>query len=287
MHGLYLIIWYGRGKHIHLDIYLSEVIILNSSRPSGVGNITIIGSDNGLSPGQCKAIIWTSAGIFLIWTLGTNFNEISIKFHTFSFKKMHWKMSAILSRPRCFMITSAHLTHLPRVPHICVSELCQHWFRWWLVAWSVPSHYLNQCWLIVSWTLTNKFQLDLNWNVKLFLHENALENIICEMAAILSRWRSDNDYIHMNKWEHDLTWYIETQLCCQWATIFNAVSDNKVCCYVEYVKYQFTNYHIDFCCCIGGMFHRKRYVCHLSVKFCFSVTLCSGRPLESDVDKLP
>ena len=21
-----------------------------------------------------------------------------------------------------------------------------HWFRWWLVAWSAPSHYLYQCW---------------------------------------------------------------------------------------------------------------------------------------------
>ena len=24
-----------------------------------------------------------------------------------------------------------------------------HWFRQWLVAWSAPSHYLNQCWTIV------------------------------------------------------------------------------------------------------------------------------------------
>ena len=35
-----------------------------------------------------------------------------------------------------------------------------HWFRWWLVAWSAPSHYLNQCWHIVNWTLRNKLQ----WN---------------------------------------------------------------------------------------------------------------------------
>ena len=32
-----------------------------------VSNLTIIGSDNGLSPGQCcQAIIWTNAGILLI-----------------------------------------------------------------------------------------------------------------------------------------------------------------------------------------------------------------------------
>ena len=50
--------------------------------------LTIIGSDNGLSPGQCQAIIWTNAGILLIEPLGTNFSEILIKIHIYSFKKM-------------------------------------------------------------------------------------------------------------------------------------------------------------------------------------------------------
>ena len=31
-----------------------------------VGNLTIIGSDNGLSPGRCQAIMWNNAGILLI-----------------------------------------------------------------------------------------------------------------------------------------------------------------------------------------------------------------------------
>ena len=44
-----------------------------------VGYLTIIGPDNGLSPGRRQAIIWTSAGILLIGPLGTNFNEILIK----------------------------------------------------------------------------------------------------------------------------------------------------------------------------------------------------------------
>ena len=48
-----------------------------------------------------------------------------------------------------------HLTHLPLVQHICVSESGQQWFRWWLVIYSGPSHYLNQCWVIVNWTLRN------------------------------------------------------------------------------------------------------------------------------------
>ena len=59
-----------------------------------VGNLTIIGSDNGLSPGRRQAIIWTNAGILLIGPLGTNLSEIVIEIHTFSFKKMHFKMSS-------------------------------------------------------------------------------------------------------------------------------------------------------------------------------------------------
>ena len=59
-----------------------------------VGNLTIIGSDNGLSPGRRQAIIWTNAGILLIQTLGTNFSEILGEIHPFSFSKMHLKMSS-------------------------------------------------------------------------------------------------------------------------------------------------------------------------------------------------
>ena len=59
-----------------------------------VGKLTIIGSDNGLSPGRRQAIIWTNAGILLIRTLGTNLSEILGKIHSFSLSKMHLKMSS-------------------------------------------------------------------------------------------------------------------------------------------------------------------------------------------------
>ena len=58
-----------------------------------IGKRTIFGSDNGLPPGRRQAIIWTSAGILLIGPLGTNFSEILTGIQTFSFKKMHLKMS--------------------------------------------------------------------------------------------------------------------------------------------------------------------------------------------------
>ena len=56
-----------------------------------IGNLAITGSDNGLSPGQLQAIIWTNAKILLIGPLGTNLIEILIEI-TFSFKKTHLKM---------------------------------------------------------------------------------------------------------------------------------------------------------------------------------------------------
>ena len=59
-----------------------------------VVNLTIIGSDNGLSPGLRQAITWTNVGILLIGHLGTNFSEMLIEIHTFSFKKIHMKMSS-------------------------------------------------------------------------------------------------------------------------------------------------------------------------------------------------
>ena len=57
-----------------------------------IGNLTIIGSDNGLSPVRRQAIIWTNAEILLIGPLGTNFSQILIKIHTISFKKKLLKM---------------------------------------------------------------------------------------------------------------------------------------------------------------------------------------------------
>ena len=51
----------------------------------------------------------------------------------------------------------------------------------------MPSHYLNQCWNIGNWTLRNKLHWIFNRNSNIFIQENAFENVVCEMAFILSR----------------------------------------------------------------------------------------------------
>ena len=71
--------------------------------------LTIIGSDNGLSPGRRQAIIWTNAALLLIGALETNFSEILIEIRTFSFKKMGLKISFTKWRPFCLGLNV--LTH--------------------------------------------------------------------------------------------------------------------------------------------------------------------------------
>ena len=75
LHHLFLTYW-GRMTHIC------------------VSKLTIIGSDNRLSPGRRQAIIWTNSRILLIGPLGTNTGEILIEIYIFLFKKIHLKRSS-------------------------------------------------------------------------------------------------------------------------------------------------------------------------------------------------
>ena len=52
------------------------------------------------------------------------------------------------------------------VPHVCIGELSLHWFLEWLVACSASSHYMNQWWLFVNWTIKNTLQWNSNQNTK-------------------------------------------------------------------------------------------------------------------------
>ena len=69
-------------------------------------NYDSTGSDNGLSPGRPQTIIWTNTGLLSIGTIGTNYSEIMIVIHTFSFKKMRVKISSAKWRPVCLGLKS-------------------------------------------------------------------------------------------------------------------------------------------------------------------------------------
>ena len=85
-------------KMLSLSVLLTH---WNQVRHICTSKLTIIGSDNGSLPGHHRAIIWINAGILLIGPLGTNFNEVSSDIHTFSFKKLHLKMSSGKWWPFC------------------------------------------------------------------------------------------------------------------------------------------------------------------------------------------
>ena len=88
-------------KQRHIAYHINVLTLTHWGRATHIclGKITTIGSDNGLSPGRRQTIIWANAGILLIGPFGTNFSEILIEIQTFSFKKMHLKMSSAKWRP--------------------------------------------------------------------------------------------------------------------------------------------------------------------------------------------
>ena len=84
----------------HHNMYL-ELIHWGRVMHICVSKLTIIDSDNGLSPGRRQAIIWTNADVLLIWPLGTNFSGILMEIYIFSIMKMHLKLSSGIWRPFC------------------------------------------------------------------------------------------------------------------------------------------------------------------------------------------
>ena len=90
--------------------------------------LTIIGSDNGLSPGRRQAIIWTNAGILLIGPLGTNFSENLIEILKLSFTKIRLKVSSAKCRPFCLglNVLTGRLCQHTQVPNAMRKGQCSH-----------------------------------------------------------------------------------------------------------------------------------------------------------------
>ena len=107
-------------KTASFHCYIEKCLILKSTLTRWgrvthicVSKLTIIGSDNGLSPDRRQAIIWTNAGLLLIGPLGTNFSEILINILTFSFKKMRLKVSSAKRRPFCVGLNVLKVIYFP------------------------------------------------------------------------------------------------------------------------------------------------------------------------------
>ena len=97
-----------------------------------VSKLIIIASDNGLSPARHQAIIWTNAGILLIWLLGTNFNGILFIFiQENAFENVVCEMAAILSRPEC---DKPQAWELP-VMWDAMTFIWHHWQKHTCISW--------------------------------------------------------------------------------------------------------------------------------------------------------
>ena len=121
--------------------------------PICISNLTIIGWDNGLSPGRHQAIIWTNAGVFLIGPWESNFSEhfdrnSYIFIQETAFENVVCKMAVILPQPQCHRLltfaTKEDNNIFIRVTH------CQYQGCWWsgdTNSQGISSHYwcsLNQ-----------------------------------------------------------------------------------------------------------------------------------------------
>ena len=151
-----------------------------------ISKLTIIDSDNGLSPGQHQAIIWTNEGILLIRILGTNFSEILSEICTFSFKKMLLKMSSAKWHQFCLCFNV--LRHLTSLTHqLFVNSLWPSGAIWRYRSGSTlaqvmacclmaPSHYLNQCWLIINEVLWHSSEGNFTGNAQDIYPSREFEN---------------------------------------------------------------------------------------------------------------
>ena len=120
-----------------------------------VRKLTIIGSNNSLSPSRRQAIIYMRAGILSNGPLGRNLSEIFIEIHTFLFRENAFedvvrKMAAISERTQCA---------------------------------NSPSHYLGQCRFIVIWMPGNTLWWNLNQTTTLFT-----QKIVLKLPS--ATWRS-------------------------------------------------------------------------------------------------
>ena len=177
-----------------------------------------MGSGNDLSPVQCQAITWTNTDISNIQPIKTNFSEVLITIKTFSFMKMHLKVSSATGQPYCLGLTllmmknylllqwsylnnrhyhrnctqsgwveAIMLNHWGRVTHICIGKLTIIGSDNGLSPGRRQAIIWTNAGILLIEPLGTSFSEILIGIQIFFIQENALENVVCEMASILSR----------------------------------------------------------------------------------------------------
>ena len=120
----------------------------------------IIASEKGFVTFRCKLLPEKRDIVLSIGALRTSiFIEETWFVHGVHFVLTSHKLLTDPPHPQCRIYAAMNLINIGSAP--------SHY--------SVPSHYLNQCWIIVNWIIRHKK----------IIHENVSEIIVCEMALIL------------------------------------------------------------------------------------------------------
>ena len=121
---------------------------------------------NSFQPGgKSQAIACTNFNLLRIkrWKHMQNVKHLLSILNILENHHLHWTMN-LGNRMMIMHRTTqlyCNLTHSGRVTHIFA-------FLQYAICLT-PSHYMNQCWLIVNWTTRNKFQWNLNQNTTVFI----------------------------------------------------------------------------------------------------------------------
>ena len=74
------------------------------------------------------------------------------------------------------------VTHPGWVMHIFVRKIKYHWFRYWFVTGSTPSHYLNKYQFIINWTLGRNFN-----EIWIKIRNFSFQKMRLKMSSAISR----------------------------------------------------------------------------------------------------
>ena len=105
-----------------------------------VSKLTVIGSDNGLSPHRRQAIIWTNAGLLLIGPSGMKFSEILIEIVRVSFKKMRLKGSSAKWRPFCLGLNVLSQVAAPAMAAMGMPQWVYQAAQYGDISWHLIDH---------------------------------------------------------------------------------------------------------------------------------------------------
>ena len=124
---------------------------------------------------------------------------------------MKLKMSCTKWQPLCLFLQM--IIRGGRVTHICISKLTSIGSDNGLSPGWRQDIFWTKAGILLIWTNLNKLRWNLNCNAYIFIQENAFENVVWKMAAILSLPSSVNaDHCHLTvSWQYS-GWRVETGL---------------------------------------------------------------------------